>query len=557
MRLINTETFALEEFMGSGPADLEYAILSHTWEDEEVTFQDFVRPDNAYRNNMKGFGKIVKMCELARRDGIKYGWVDTCCIDKSSSAELTEAINSMFNWYRDAKVCYAWLGDLPGFSEEPIDSALKKCRWFTRGWTLQELLAPRHVEFYDRDWHLRGTKGELKDLIAEASKIGPEVLESPERLYDLPVAQRMSWAATRQTTRPEDIAYCLLGIFEVNMPLLYGEGERAFLRLQEEIAKETNDLSIFAWKVNNDDREGQKYHGVLASSPGEFRDCGSIRLIDDPMFGPEWSLGSKGLRIETDIITGMNGSYLFRLNCKKGPRGAPISIWLKDHGRGVYSREKAGEYGDLQQEAARPVDKKSIHIVKRLSPSKSRELEGSHRGAFIFRHNFNTGTEFPFPGFPFSASVVLPWQNWDPQRRMLHTQGLAEFSGMVYFTPRYESNGMGTDLNNAGEWFIVAFGRSQDELRPWITIHGKDDKYGLGLMEVGNKDIQRMGAMAREKIGKPLTTTIKTFKGAPWKNLSVSINPDKLEGETVFYIDIRSHEPARFLPKRQVRTGSF
>ncbi|KAJ8117390.1 hypothetical protein ONZ43_g4219 [Nemania bipapillata] len=218
MRLINVETLILEEFMIVNPDSLEYAILSHTWEDGEVTFQDFTG-DLSHREHKKGFYKIMKTCELARRDGIQYAWVDTCCIDKTSSAELTEAINSMFNWYRDAKVCYAWLADLPAAMERPIESAMKECRWFTRGWTLQELLAPRHVEFYDRDWTFRGTKKDLKELVADASQIGADVLEKPEDLYRLPIAQRMSWAAKRQTTRLEDMAYCLIGIFEVNMPI--------------------------------------------------------------------------------------------------------------------------------------------------------------------------------------------------------------------------------------------------------------------------------------------------------------------------------------------------
>ncbi|KAJ8129646.1 hypothetical protein O1611_g3984 [Lasiodiplodia mahajangana] len=205
MRLINVDTLVLEDFMVVSPDTVEYAILSHTWEDEEVTFQDFTSFD-IHVKNKKGYAKIISTCQLARRDGIRYAWVDTCCIDKTSSAELTEAINSMFNWYRDAKVCYAWLADLPAAAEEPIESALRNCRWFTRGWTLQELLAPRDVEFYDRSWEFRGTKKDLKDLVADASQIGADVLESPEGIYRLPIAQRMSWAAKRQTTRLEDMA---------------------------------------------------------------------------------------------------------------------------------------------------------------------------------------------------------------------------------------------------------------------------------------------------------------------------------------------------------------
>jgi hypothetical protein len=151
--------------VGSGPAIPEYAILSHTWDKVEVTFQDLTS-EGRYGINEKAFSKIMSTCHLARRDGIKYAWVDTCCIDKTSSADLTEAINctylpfvyyldhlgrhlaksannaAMFHWYRDAKVCYAWLADLPTATKQPLKSSLRRCRWFTRGWTLQEVSQP-------------------------------------------------------------------------------------------------------------------------------------------------------------------------------------------------------------------------------------------------------------------------------------------------------------------------------------------------------------------------------------------------------------------------------
>jgi len=373
----------------------------------------------------------------------------------------------------------------------------------------------------------------------------------------------MSWAATRETTRIEDIAYCLLGIFGVNMPMLYGEGQRAFTRLQEEIAKETNDLSIFAWKMINKD---QKFHGVLATSPADFRECGAIRLIDDPMFIPEWSIGNKGLRIQTDLIAGKNGTYLFRLNCKDESKPSPISIWLKDHGRGMYSRERASEYGDLAPaNDPRPVESnKSIYIAKQLSASRSRELEGSHRGAIFLRHNvnsaneylfntylFNTWAEIPFPDFPFSACAVLPECSWNSQRRMVHTQGVAEFNGLVYFGPRrekitqYKKNSLLNALR--GEWFIVAFGCTPGT-KPWVTLHGKTDEQGLNLLQVGMKDIQRMGALAREKVGQPLRTTIYQCDGVPWKDVVVSLNSGKLDGELVYYIDLNVEEAEGLLP---------
>ncbi|GAW26707.1 putative HET domain protein [Rosellinia necatrix] len=149
MRLINVETEKFEEFVVSSSDTLKYAILSHAWDsDGEITFQDFkdhglhLLNKKGHKKGHKGLTKIAMTCSLARKDDIPYVWVDTCCIDKTSSAELTEAINSMFNWYQDAQVCYVWLADLPAATEESIDSSLKRCRWFTRGWTLQEVTHP-------------------------------------------------------------------------------------------------------------------------------------------------------------------------------------------------------------------------------------------------------------------------------------------------------------------------------------------------------------------------------------------------------------------------------
>ncbi|KAH8896515.1 HET-domain-containing protein [Thozetella sp. PMI_491] len=272
MRLINTSTLQLKEFFGKSPP---YAILSHTWEDDEVSFQDMERGAASHR---KGYAKIEWTCRLAEQRGLQWAWVDTCCIDKTSSSELSEAINSMFQWYKDAVVCYAFLGDLDSRLEWP------QCKWFKRGWTLQELIAPRNVEFYDRDWTLRGTKRQLEDRIHEITRIDKAVLLNQDALGTVPVARRMSWAARRETTRVEDGAYCLLGIFEVNMPMLYGEGPNAFFRLQEEIMKASNDMSLFAWSRV---APSGRYRGILAHSPAEFRDCGAIDLADEDMATPE------------------------------------------------------------------------------------------------------------------------------------------------------------------------------------------------------------------------------------------------------------------------------
>jgi hypothetical protein len=167
MRLINNESLTLDEFMGSVP---EYAILSHTWGDGEITFEDFNNPELSVRSQKKGFGKIQTMCDLANRAGLKYSWVDTCCIDKRSSAELTEAINSMFQWYKDAVVCFVWLADLPTeqsscsrpSTQQLLVPGLESCRWFTRGWTCRSSLHPAALNSTTKN----GTFGEPRPISA-------------------------------------------------------------------------------------------------------------------------------------------------------------------------------------------------------------------------------------------------------------------------------------------------------------------------------------------------------------------------------------------------------
>ncbi|TBU30325.1 hypothetical protein BD311DRAFT_738095 [Dichomitus squalens] len=192
--------------------------------------------------------KIREACRVAREAGYRYLWIDSCCIDKASSSELTESINSMYLWYGLAQVCYAYLVDVPS-DEDPREdeSAFRKSRWHERGWTLQELIAPPAVIFLAKDWKTFGTKLDLRDLVEEITGIPEEALLHVKSLDEFSVAQRLSWAARRQTSRKEDRAYSLLGVFNINMPTLYGEGSRAFRRLQEEIVRRIPDLSLFAW----------------------------------------------------------------------------------------------------------------------------------------------------------------------------------------------------------------------------------------------------------------------------------------------------------------------
>jgi hypothetical protein len=206
-----------------------YAILSHTWGSEEVSFLDLVNSDATRK---AGCRKIHFCGEQADRDGLNYFWVDSCCIDRRSSAEVTKAINSMFRWYRDAAKCYVYLSDVSthaaGLSAENCRSAweadFRKSRWFTRGWTLQELLAPACVEFYSSRHQQLGSKESLCPLIHDITRIPLGALRGhPLDTYS--VEERLIWADGRNTKEPEDEAYCLLGIFSVSMSLRSGEGK--------------------------------------------------------------------------------------------------------------------------------------------------------------------------------------------------------------------------------------------------------------------------------------------------------------------------------------------
>ena len=309
MRLIDTRSIELVEF---APNEIpNHAILSHTWGDEEVLFADI---RNRSFKHKKGYPKLQQACAQAKRNGYEYIWVDTCCIDKSSSADLSEAINSMYRWYENADVCYAYLSDVATATDKDIENA----RWFTRGWTLQELLAPANLIFFASDWTKLGEKTALTKSLSNVTNIDEDILANSKRFDTASVAKRMSWAARRNTTRPEDAAYCLMGLFSVNMPMLYGEGgERAFLRLQEEIMKQSDDHSLFAWfdKEAPDD----SYYGLLAKSPSQF--AGSSHFL--PYRGrepkPPYQMTNRGLQIDLYISWVAHDLFLAFLDCLVPP----------------------------------------------------------------------------------------------------------------------------------------------------------------------------------------------------------------------------------------------
>ncbi|XTI93556.1 hypothetical protein V2W45_1432693 [Cenococcum geophilum] len=326
MRLLHTEKLKLKEFGGNEV--LRYAILSHTWGEEEVTLQH-IKTNEAIK--LKGYEKVKKACSIAKRDGFEYIWIDTCCIDKTSSAELSEALNSMYRWYEEAEECYAYLADVPRGTVDHLtgtaSDGFRKSRWFTRGWTLQELIAPSTVIFLDSEWQEIGSKSSLQELISEITRIPGGFLLGDD-LGHASVAQRMSWASKRETTRVEDHAYCLMGIFGIYMSMLYGEGERAFIRLQEEIMRVSDDHSLFAWRSTEED-----HGGIFATSPSAFANSGNIIQINpsNSVNSPP-TLSSRGIRLSFRFrINDRKGSGLAILHCTEvGKESMRLAIHLRD-----------------------------------------------------------------------------------------------------------------------------------------------------------------------------------------------------------------------------------
>jgi hypothetical protein len=462
MRLMNVNDYSFFEI--HGPHDYRYAILSHTWSQSgELSFGDMEDVGSAMKKS--AWPKVERTCALARGQGIPFVWIDTCCIDKTSSAELAEAINSMFEWYKKATVCYTYLTDLPSSPNEDPNSEsakkqlradLRRCRWFTRGWTLQELIAPRLVEFYDGSWTKRGTKDSLRCEIALITNIDLSVLSDSEGLSAIPVARKMSWAATRQTTRMEDAAYCLLGIFDVNLPLIYGEGGKAFFRLQEAIAQSTNDLSLFAWSEDERNSSPQPYYGALAPSPRQFAGCRRLEHITDPLRhdSQSFTMTNRGVEFQTSLkIDYTAGDYLMHLYCRDAAVQRPagrlgvVAIRLVKTCSG-FARHCTAEVFVDDDEATEPIvhcdtwDRfvRPIHVTKLITSADASHLRRRFHEAFRFKVQAPPGVTYEMmthnPDLSRRAQVPgSQWPSyWDPARSIFLTEGYEYFTGMLYIT---------------------------------------------------------------------------------------------------------------------------
>jgi hypothetical protein len=456
LRIRSNGGITLEEFHGDRIP--HYAILSHTWGEEEVTFQEFSLP--AARQK-QGWKKIEYCCAQAAKDGLEYAWVDTCCIDKSSSAELSEAINSMYSWYQKSAICYAYLSDvsrdellkegvimdnLCGYtSDEDTDvmrivdheylvRAFTDARWFSRGWTLQELIAPRVLTFFSSEWLEIGSRHKFESLLSQIAGIPISVLAGTSDPSDASIANRMSWASRRTTTRVEDIAYCLLGIFNVNIPLLYGEGLKAFQRLQEEIMRISDDQSLFAWE----DRRGLT-SGLLAESPAEFADAGDIVGRSSPFDLEPYAMTNKGLRIQLPMKQENETFYFAALNCtRQGRIYGLIVILLRCIQNNEFSRAARAltEVTDMQQ--IREWDLRTIFVKRGYHLL--RQMDASNLTIRLFHTPRGEETDVYDTLKGFRLAAIYPSISWSGNTGVLAVTKSQSPNGIALLYERYKDN---------------------------------------------------------------------------------------------------------------------
>lgn len=397
MRLLNTTTYGLQEFnfdeLGF-KIPFGYAILSHRWRDDEVSFKDL---REKRRTTGTGYSKVVKCCQFAKSRGFSWVWIDTwcaffhmirqtppiranhisSCIDKRSSSELSEALNSMFRWYTSARECYAFLDDVT-LHPNDVDllQVLRRSDWFTRGWTLQELIAPKAVVFVSAEWTVigrksrkatddmrRGNRGAqsysvrgdwrsdqwypetMLAALHTLTRIPRDVLlDQRSHLHLQSVAEKMSWVGSRRTTRIEDQAYCVLGLFYITLAPLYGEGLRAFDRLQAKIMERVSDETIFAWNLGSSES-----WRVLAQRPEHFSQSAGIRQAIHFQRKP-YAITNQGLRFEIRPSKGIvenvvNGGRTLeiKLNCTASDPSSEhlCSMYLEQVPCGHFVRRRA------------------------------------------------------------------------------------------------------------------------------------------------------------------------------------------------------------------------
>jgi hypothetical protein len=543
MRLINTKTLRLEEYFGDDIP--KYAILSHTWGKDEITFQEFQDVQQEEKHGMKnGYLKILGTCTKALEYGLDYAWVDTCCIDKTSSSELTEAINSMFAWYAGCQRCFVYLSDVPtidplindmedweinGRKVPKRGSIFAASLWFTRGWTLQELLAPEEVDFYDNSWKRFGSRSSLPHLLSVITRIDIDVIRMPYIMHSptISAATKMSWAAYRTTKRIEDRAYSLLGIFGVYLPLLYGEGNHAFERLQEEIIRGSNDESIFA----------SNWHGdLLPRSPEAFRDGARIvawtETESETFTSREpYSLTNMGLHIQLPLLKGsQDGRFIGVLACRyqddfRGPIGLDLSlasgrhnVYYVNHPRllvvnlAEYNLEETAKFIYILQP--------NSHVFTRMNRRSFVPTPQTQRESKCLIRNVSS----------FEICNLVPWDSWNKDALTLWLPMCSTIEAAFVIVKPFSKR--------FAVLFSYTYSQQTQQKPSWsngsvmlIPLEGKDsdipEDVGI-LLDAHRSDLQSA----------PSSADFDVMVGSSIRAFSVKIERENVFGENVFVVDI-------------------
>lgn len=336
MRLINTYTLQPCEFTVSLPP---YATFSHVIDEIGAPFEDFAHIKRELCCDI--FKILVRACVQARDAGFAWLWNYAACVDRNSCAAQSEAINSLAQIYRNCGRSIIYLGDLNSklVEDEEVVERIAECRWMRNIWAIPQIIFSGAAYFYSSDWSLIGTKASLISHLSSIMGIDEPVLEDSNLLEEYSLARRMSWASEMTASRVEDFAYALVGLFDVSMSILYGDGQKAFLKLQEEIMRDTDDFSLMAW----DKIDAQAYNGLFAHSPACFR-----RFRNGPTtplrVNGEVQIQCKGITIQTSFWRTETGFFL----PLESQDGSTCSIDLV-YWNGSFVRKGSQLYWDLPE----------------------------------------------------------------------------------------------------------------------------------------------------------------------------------------------------------------
>ncbi|KAI1661255.1 HET-domain-containing protein [Daldinia decipiens] len=558
IRLIHCGEWKLHEF---DPGEVpNYAILSHRWfadasgNPEEVTYQDFqARLEGNQERHARSWAKVEKARDIAWGLNIQWIWIDSCCINNRDIPELSEAINSMYQWYAQSQVCIVYLSDVDRTELGPSS-------WFFRGWTLQELIAPSRVLFYNKLWEYCGSRNgysiddvydmdtDLSNRIAMISRIDPQLLKLNDSnrikryLSSVPACQKMSWAAKRETTRKEDMAYCLIGIFGISrMHLGYGEGDKAFIRLQEEIIMQTSDPTLFAWVVkdinecNPDNilkthdiehidslfKFNQSLHGVFACHPREFDSANKVKPTQHAMYNDEITITSKGVKFIAALWgKGLDSPFTMPLYCYDEKPSSPLGIHMRWVGGSVYARTNITSVTYVSDEPVSIPSQDDIFVTHKIYHLQDC-LSNLHQNSIRLPKTIYT---HGLPNFGLLERIkVSPGFLWCEEHNLLMTYGTKFPLAFATYQMTQPYNGK----------VILIFGLDHAK-KLWFSLVEPGSQLAPLRLETRRTYLDRIWRSASQKRHESIRFTV-----GPWEHeITGAHTCDVLNGQPIFHINL-------------------